>query len=89
MPGAVFVIGTERHAIDVELSAGNDEDVVARIDHRLARYDAMIFFCTRPALAALRQLQAEHRWPGLVVRALPRPSSMSIRSQEASHGTPG
>jgi hypothetical protein len=74
MPGAVFVIGAERHAIDVELSAGKDDELAAKIDGRLSRYDALVCFCAPPALRSLTRLHAEHGWPGLVVRALPAPA---------------
>ncbi len=75
MPGAVFAIGGERHAIDVELSAGKDDELAAKIEHRLARHDALVCFCAPAALHSLRRLHVEHGWRELAVRALPVPAS--------------
>jgi hypothetical protein len=72
-PNAVVEIGREHHAILVKLRAQSEERDRAILETHMARYDAVIAFCERAPRRRLERLAAEHHWPKLVVRDIPRP----------------
>lgn len=72
-PNAVVEIGAERHAIVVHLRAGDQERTRDIIETHIARYDALIAFANPRPRALLERLKAEHHWPKLVTRDIPKP----------------
>ncbi len=74
-PNAVVEIGAERHAIVVQLRVGDHERARDIVETHMARYDAVIYFANPAARALLMRLQAEHHWPKLVIRSIPRDQS--------------
>jgi len=72
-PNAVVEIGRERHAIVVHLRAGDQERTRDIIETHIARYDALIAFANPRPRALLERLKAEHHWPKLVTRDIPKP----------------
>ena len=71
LPDAVFEIDDERHAIEAELTRKRDRDIHAIVAQHSDRYDAVLYFCGPRTYSLLKRLQAEGRWPKLVVRRLP------------------
>jgi hypothetical protein len=71
LPDAVFEIGGERHAIEAELSCKMRDQIRRILGQHSDRYDAVIYFCGRRTYRFMKQVQAEGRWPKLVVRRLP------------------
>jgi hypothetical protein len=74
LPDAVFEIEGERHAIEAELSPKRRDELHRIILRHSDRYDAVIYFCNRRTSSLLRSVQAEGRWPKLLVRPLPEAS---------------
>lgn len=72
-PNAVVEIGAERHAIVLCLRASDQERVRAIIETHMARYDAVIVFANPKPRKLLQRLAAQHHWPKLVVRNIPKP----------------
>ena len=73
-PNAVVEIGRERHAIVVKRRAHMPEHEREVIETHMARHDAVVAFCRPKPRNLLKRLQAEHHWPKLVIRDIPRPS---------------
>ena len=73
-PSAVVEIGTEQHAIVVKPGIPQEPEREIRIvESHLSRYDAVVYFANPRPMALLKRLQADHHWPKLVIRAIPRP----------------
>ncbi|HVC07360.1 MAG TPA: hypothetical protein VND98_07250 [Solirubrobacterales bacterium] len=73
-PNAVVEIGTERHALLVRLRVADQQRTISILETHMARYDAVIAFANPRPRALLERLKAEHHWPKLVIRPIPRPS---------------
>ncbi len=71
LPDAVFEIDGERHAIEAELSRKRDREIRRIVAEHSNRYDAVLYFCGPYPYNQLKRLQAEGRWPKLVVRRVP------------------
>jgi hypothetical protein len=71
LPDAVFEIGGERHAIEAELSLKGNDEIRRIVAEHSDRYDAVLYFCGPRTRRLLKRVQAEGRWPKLVVRRLP------------------
>lgn len=71
LPDGVFEIDGERHAIEAELSTKRDSEVRRIVAEHSDRYDAVIYFCGPLPYNLLKRVQAEDRWPKLVVHRLP------------------
>jgi hypothetical protein len=71
LPDAVFEFDGERHAIEAELSPKRRHEVRRILAQHSNRYDAVVYFCGRRTYNLLRAMQAEGRWPKLVVQRLP------------------
>lgn len=71
LPDAVFEIGGERHAIEAELSHKGHREIRQIVAQHSNRYDAVIYFCGPATYGLMKRVQAEGRWPKLVVRRLP------------------
>lgn len=72
LPDAVFEIGGERHAIEAELSTKTNPEIRQIVAQHSNRYDAVLYFCGPHPYNLLKRVQAEGRWPKLVVRRLPQ-----------------
>jgi hypothetical protein len=73
-PNAIVEIGSERHAIVVKHGIPQEPERELRIvESHLSRYDAVVYFANPRPMALLKRLQADHHWPKLVIRAIPRP----------------
>lgn len=72
LPDALFEIDGERHAIEAELSRKQLHHLHRVIAGHSDRYDAVLYFCGRRTHRFLRGVQAEARWPKLIVRPLPQ-----------------
>jgi len=70
-PDAIFEVGGERHAIEVELSRKPRPALHAIIASHSRRYDAIIYFCGPQTRRLLVQARERDRWPKLVVRDVP------------------
>jgi hypothetical protein len=75
LPDAVFEIGDERHAIEAELSSKRDSEIHRIVAEHSNRYDAVLYFCGPYPYRLLKRVQAEARWPKLVVRRVPEGES--------------
>lgn len=71
LPDAVFEIGGERHAIEAELSLKRNDEIRRIVAEHSNRYDAVLYFCGPRPHRLLKRVQAEGRWPKLLVRRLP------------------
>ncbi len=71
IPDALFEVGEERHAIEVELSSKRKREYRALLAEHSARYDAVVYFCSRQTGRQLRRLKQTENWPKLIVRDLP------------------
>ena len=71
LPDAIFEIGAERHAIEVELSRKNSRKIRQIVTQHSNRYDAVVYFCGNETYKLMMRVQAEGCWPKLVVRHLP------------------
>ena len=71
LPDAVFAVGGERHAIEAELSLKGNDEIRRIVAEHSKRYDAVLYFCAPRPYKLLTRVQAEGRWPKLVVRRLP------------------
>jgi hypothetical protein len=74
LPDAVFEIDGERHAIEAELSLKGNDEIRHIVAEHSDRYDAVLYFCGPRTHRLLKRVQAEGRWPKLVVRRLPEGS---------------
>lgn len=72
IPNAVLEIGSERHALEVELVNKEKRRACRIIDAHSARYDAVVLFCTPTLRRFFERLNGGGRWPKLVIRDLPR-----------------
>lgn len=72
-PNAVVEIGRERHAIIVRLRAQAEEREREILETHMARHDAVVAFCRPQPRKQLERLRADHHWPRLVIRDIPRP----------------
>jgi hypothetical protein len=75
LPDAVFEIGGERHAIEAELSHKGHREIRLIVAQHSNRYDAVIYFCGPRTYGLMKAVQAEGRWPKLVVRRVPEAES--------------
>lgn len=75
LPDAVFEIDGERHAVEAELSLKRRREIHHILIRHSDRYDAVIYFCGPRTYNLLRTVQAEGRWPKLLVRRLPEAPS--------------
>jgi hypothetical protein len=71
LPDAVFEIDGERHAIEAELSTKRNSEIRSIVAQHSNRYDAVLYFCGPYPYSLLKRVQAEGRWPKLVVRRVP------------------
>jgi hypothetical protein len=71
LPDAVFKIGGERHAIEAELSRKRNSEIRRIVAEHSNRYDAVLYFCGPYPYRLLKRVQAEGRWPKLIVRRVP------------------
>lgn len=71
LPDAVFEIDGERHAIEAELSTKRNREIRVIVAQHSNRYDAVLYFCAPYPYSLLKRVQAEGRWPKLIVRRLP------------------
>jgi hypothetical protein len=71
LPDAVFEVGGERHAIEAELSCKTHRQIREILARHSDRYDAVIYFCGARTYRFMKRVQADGRWPKLVVRRLP------------------
>lgn len=72
VPDAIFEVGGERHAIEVELSRKPSREIAEILDQHSLRYDAIIYFCGPRTYALMKRVQAEGRWARLNVQPVPR-----------------
>ena len=72
LPDAVLEIDGERHAIEAELSRKENLDIRRIVAEHSNRYDAVLYFCGPYPYLLLKRVQAEGRWPKLVVRRVPQ-----------------
>jgi DNA-binding Lrp family transcriptional regulator len=72
LPDAVFEIGGERHAIEAELSTKRNGEIRRIVAEHSNRYDAVLYFCGPRPYRLLKRVQAEGRWPKLIVRRAPQ-----------------
>jgi hypothetical protein len=75
LPDAVFEIEGERHAIEAELSHKRTREIHHILAQHSERYDAVIYFCGPRTYRFMKRVQAESRWPKLIVRRLPEAPS--------------
>jgi hypothetical protein len=75
VPDAVFEVGGERHAIEVELSRKPRRELAEILDQHSLKYDAVIYFCGPQTYRLMKRVQAEGRWPKLIIQQLPRRGS--------------
>lgn len=75
LPDAVFEVDGERHAIEAELSCKTRREIRLILARHSNRYDAVLYFCGPRTHRFMRSLQAEGRWPKLIVRRLPEAGS--------------
>jgi len=71
LPDAIFEIGAERHAIEVELSRKSPLEIGQIIAEHSERYDAVIYFCGPKTHASMKRVKAEGCWPTLRIQQLP------------------
>lgn len=71
-PNAVLEIGSERHAIEIERVSKGQARAARILDAHSARYDAVVLFCTPRMRQFFERLNANRRWPRVVIRDLPR-----------------
>ena len=75
LPDAVFEIGGERHAIEAELSHKGQREVRIIVAQHSNYYDAVLYFCGSQTYNLMKRVQAEGRWPKLIVRRVPQGQS--------------
>jgi DNA-binding MarR family transcriptional regulator len=78
IPDGVFEVGTERHAIEVELSPKDKSHLGRVLAENSDRYDAVVYFCGFKTIRMLRGYEEGGDWPKLIVRKVP--SEMRERS---------
>jgi DNA-binding Lrp family transcriptional regulator len=71
VPDAIFEVGGERHAIEVELSCKAKKSYRRILAENSARYDAVIYFASSEPADTLRRLREREEWPKLIVRDMP------------------
>jgi hypothetical protein len=71
LPDALFEVDGERHAIEAELSRKGNAEIRQIVAQHSDRYDAVLYFCGKRTYRMMKRLEAEGRWPKLVVRPLP------------------
>ncbi|MGA8746182.1 MAG: hypothetical protein WB507_09995 [Solirubrobacterales bacterium] len=72
LPDAVFEIDGERHAIEAELSIKHNDEIRRIVAEHSNRYEAVLYFCGPGPYRLLKRVQAEGRWPKLIVRRVPQ-----------------
>jgi len=72
LPDAVFEVGGERHAVEAELSHKGHREIRLIVAQHSNRYDAVLYFCGPGTYSLMKQVQAEGRWPKLIVRRVPQ-----------------
>ena len=75
VPDAVFVISNEKgevehHAIEIELSRKDRAYLRKIIAHHSARYDAVVYLCSRKVLRYMKGMALTNKYPTLIVREL-------------------
>jgi len=75
LPDAVFETGGERHAIEAELTSKRNREIHRIVAEHSNRYDAVLYFCGPLPYNLLKRVQAEGRWPKLIVRRVPEGES--------------
>ncbi len=70
-PDAVFEVGGERHAIEVELSRKPTPALRTVIASHSRRYDAVVYFCSPQSRGLLDRTRERESWPKLLVRNVP------------------
>ncbi len=65
-------IGAERHAIVLRLRSLRHEHLCDILETHMARYDAVVAFANPRPRKLLERLAAEHHWPKLVIRGIPK-----------------
>lgn len=70
LPDAVFEIGGERHAIEVELSCKSRDEIRQIVAEHSDRYDAVIYFCGPQTYSFMKSVKVKGVWPKLIVRSL-------------------
>jgi len=75
------VVGASRssqeHAIEVELTVKSARRIDEILSSLCSRYDAVVYFATEAVRRRLDSLDAQARYPKLVVRDLPRPTAQT------------
>ena len=71
-PNAVVEVGSEHHAIVVQVGWVAPEHATLMIETHMARYDAVIAFANAKPRQGLERLAAEHHWPKLIIRPIPQ-----------------
>ena len=72
LPDAVVHRGSERHALEVELTVKSNTRIEAILDELTGRYDAVVYFAAPAPRRQLERLGGSERWPKLHVRDVPR-----------------
>ena len=78
LPDAVVRTGSERHAVEVELTQKASRRLAPLLDGLSARFDAVLYFCSPAVRRQLAELQASGRWPKLALRELPQPAALEL-----------
>jgi hypothetical protein len=73
LPDAIVIIEGRRVAIEVELTVKSRRRIEAIITELVARYDAVLYYCTPASQRVVRTLADGGRWPALAIRELPVP----------------
>ncbi len=71
IPDALFEIGGERHAIEVELNHKSRLALQHVIAFHSNRYDAVVYFCSPQTRPLLDEVRRSGCWPKLIVRSVP------------------
>jgi DNA-binding Lrp family transcriptional regulator len=72
IPDGIFEVGGERHAIEAELSRKRHHEIRRIVAEHSNRFDAVLYFCAEAPFRLLKEVEAERRWPKLIVRRLPK-----------------
>lgn len=70
VPDAVLELDSERHALEVELTAKARKRLVALVEELRANYDVVVYFCAPAAARLSEELREERGWPDVQVRDL-------------------
>jgi hypothetical protein len=75
LPDAMVITGSQRVAIEAELTVKSDRRVRAILDELTTRFDMVLYFCTPGPHRQLTRLTESGHWPTLGVRHLPSRST--------------